>query len=226
MSTSRTLTPMRQAESDRPAGIHDHDRPLSDYSLLGGASAGTWLRATLPDIDEVLSHRPHGPAGATDVGGRGCARLTAPTRGRDRRWAGADVPASPHRRAGATDGGRARVCQPHRTDARARQTVGGRGCASLGQVGTPDPSEASPGDIVSKMVGTALPVQTLLPGRPRSVPNVAMELAGRSSDDVAGTAVSTRFPTASAVLRWNGDWSQLQFEMTMLTAFHVPRSRP
>lgn len=67
MSTSRTLTPMRQAESDRPAGIHDHDRPLSDYSLLGGASAGTWLRATLPDIDEVLSS----PA--------------ARTRGRDRR---------------------------------------------------------------------------------------------------------------------------------------------
>ena len=189
MSTSRTLTPMRQAESDRPAGIHDHDRPLSDYSLLGGASAGTWLRATLTDIDEVLSS----PA--------------ARTRGRDRR-------------------GRARMCPPHRTDARARQTVGGRGCARLGQVGTPDPSEASPGDIVSKMVGTALPVQTLLPGRPRSVPNVAMELAGRSSDDVAGTAVSTRFPTASAVLRWNGDWSQLQFEMTMLTAVHVPRSRP
>lgn len=94
MSTSRTLTPMRQAESDRPAGIHDHDRPLSDYSLLGGASAGTWLRATLTDIDEVLSS----PA--------------ARTRGRDRRWAAADVPASPHGRAGATDGGRARVCPP------------------------------------------------------------------------------------------------------------------
>jgi len=113
VSTSRTLTPMRQAESDRPAGIHDHDRPLSDYSLLGGASAGTWLRATLPDIGRSAEFTgrmdprarqtwagadvpasPHRRAGATDVGGRGCARLTAPTRGRDRRWAGAGVPAS------------------------------------------------------------------------------------------------------------------------------------
>jgi len=157
VSTSRTLTPMRQAESDRPAGIHDHDRPLSDYSLLGGASAGTWLRATLTDIDEVLSS----PA--------------ARTRRRDRRWAAADVPASPHGRAGATDGGRARVCPP----------------------------------------------------RSGWYPRPVRGISGRHrSDDVAGTAVSTRFPTASAVLRWNGDWSQLQFEMTMLTAVHVPRSRP
>jgi len=112
VSTSRTLTPMRQAESDRPAGIHDHDRPLSDYSLLGGASAGTWLRATLPDIDEVLSS----PAARTrGRDRRGRARMCPPHRtdARARQtWAGADVPASPHRRAGATDGGRARVCPP------------------------------------------------------------------------------------------------------------------
>jgi len=112
VSTSRTLTPMRQAESDRPAGIHDHDRPLSDYSLLGGASAGTWLRATLPDIDEVLSS----PAARTrGRDRRGRARMCPPHRtdARARQtWAGADVPASPHRRAGATD-------------------VGGRGCARL-----------------------------------------------------------------------------------------------
>lgn len=94
-----TLTPMRQAESDRPAGIHDHDRPLSDYGLLDGASAGNRLRATIPDIDEVLSSP------------------TARTCRHDRRWAAAGVPASPHRRA-------------------PRQTVGGRGRARLGQVGT------------------------------------------------------------------------------------------
>lgn len=50
----RTLILLRHAKSEYPDGVADHDRPLAKRGIREAGLAGDWLRAQLPDIDQVL----------------------------------------------------------------------------------------------------------------------------------------------------------------------------
>ncbi|MCP2324110.1 phosphohistidine phosphatase [Hamadaea flava] len=50
--TARTLVLLRHAKADRPSGIADTDRPLTDRGHADAAAAGAWLLASghVPDL--------------------------------------------------------------------------------------------------------------------------------------------------------------------------------
>lgn len=54
MTAERTLLLMRHAKSDYPAGVADHDRPLTPRGVRQAGLAGDWLRAHVPPVDGVL----------------------------------------------------------------------------------------------------------------------------------------------------------------------------
>ena len=51
---TRTLVLMRHAHSAHPGGVRDHDRPLTDDGRADAAVAGSWLRAHLEPVQQVL----------------------------------------------------------------------------------------------------------------------------------------------------------------------------
>ena len=50
--TARTLVLLRHAKAERPDGLPDHDRPLTDRGHADAAAAGAWLLASghVPDL--------------------------------------------------------------------------------------------------------------------------------------------------------------------------------
>jgi phosphohistidine phosphatase len=50
----RNLVLLRQAKSDYPDGVPDHNRPLAARGRKEAGLAGDWLRANLPAVDGVL----------------------------------------------------------------------------------------------------------------------------------------------------------------------------
>ncbi|WP_067653651.1 SixA phosphatase family protein [Nocardia harenae] len=50
---ARTLILLRHGKSAYPHGVADHERPLAPRGEREAALAGTWIRTTLPPVDEV-----------------------------------------------------------------------------------------------------------------------------------------------------------------------------
>lgn len=51
---TRTMVLMRHARSGHPAGVRDHDRPLTDAGWAAAALAGDWTRSQLDPLEAVL----------------------------------------------------------------------------------------------------------------------------------------------------------------------------
>lgn len=85
--------------------------------------------------------------------------------------------------------------------------------------------DATSDEVLDQVRATADAVVTLLVvGHAPAMPELASELAGEGSDDVARDGLRSRFPTAAiAVLESDVPWSALDLSGARLAAFHIPR---